>query len=104
MEGRLVPLDTHVAHTVMSRMLREGSAEELATRLAPRPSGQESLPARIPAGNDHTAAGLDKRRQSLAELGIATGQLAGKGEEIAPEALSGNIENLVGFARIPVGV
>lgn len=104
MEGRLVPLDTHVAHTVMSRMLREGSAEELATRLAPRPSGQESLPARIPAGNDHTAAGLDKRRQSLAELGIATGQLAGNGEEIAPEALSGNIENLVGFARIPVGV
>jgi hydroxymethylglutaryl-CoA reductase (NADPH) len=30
--------------------------------------------------------------------------LAGEGEEIAPEALAGNIENLIGFARIPVGV
>jgi hydroxymethylglutaryl-CoA reductase (NADPH) len=85
-------------------MLRDGSVEELATRLAPRTPGQDPLPPRIPAGNDHTAAGLDKRRQLLAEQGLATEQLAGEGEEIAPEALASNIENLVGFARIPVGV
>ena len=88
----------------MDRLLGEGSAEELAEQIAPHTPRQDALPPRIPAGNDHTAAGLEKRREVLAGQGFATSQLAGQGEEIAPEALASNIENLVGFARIPVGV
>jgi len=40
----------------------------------------------------------------LGEQGIRLERLSGQGPEISPSELAGNIENLVGFARIPVGV
>jgi hydroxymethylglutaryl-CoA reductase (NADPH) len=45
-----------------------------------------------------------RRRDQLRQLGIDLAPLAGHGAEPAPEQLQGNIENLIGFARIPVGV
>jgi hydroxymethylglutaryl-CoA reductase (NADPH) len=40
----------------------------------------------------------------LARQGICTDRLAGLGGEISPCELEGNIENFVGFAKMPVGV
>jgi len=99
-----MPAPWTTASSILNRLLAGGTAEERRRQLAPRPPEIEPLPPRIPAGNDHTAGGLDKRRAMLAERGIRTDQLAGRGPEIAPEAMAGNIENHVGFARVPVGV
>jgi hydroxymethylglutaryl-CoA reductase (NADPH) len=69
----------------------------------PNPQSKE-LPPRIRGTADHTREGVNGRRALLREQGICLDQLAGEGEEVAPEELAGNIENLVGFARVPVGV
>ena len=53
---------------------------------------------------DYSAEALEERRAFLRSRGFQIDQLEGSGEEIAPEALSRNIESLIGFARIPVGV
>ena len=44
------------------------------------------------------------RRLFLQEQGLAVDQLAGRGQEISPTELKGNIENFIGYAKVPVGV
>ncbi|HEX2120761.1 MAG TPA: hydroxymethylglutaryl-CoA reductase, partial [Thermoanaerobaculia bacterium] len=75
--------------------------DERARDLRPR---HDPLPPGVPAKDEDSAAALETRRAFLRERGFAIDQLTGAGEEIAPEALHANIESLVGFARIPVGV
>jgi hydroxymethylglutaryl-CoA reductase (NADPH) len=89
---------------ILQRILGTGTEEELATRFARRKPETEPLPPRLPGTNDPSTAALEARRAALAELGIRTEQLAGRGPELRAEELAGNIENLVGFARIPLGV
>jgi hydroxymethylglutaryl-CoA reductase (NADPH) len=68
-------------------------------------ASEEDAPrARLPSATDASAAASDARREQLARLGIETAQIAGRGAEIAPEALSASIEGFVGFARVPIGV
>jgi hydroxymethylglutaryl-CoA reductase (NADPH) len=76
----------------------------------------ESLPDRVPclardrrAGGvgrtaEYTARGVARRRAELQRQGIHVVHLAGDSAEPPPEQLRGNIENLIGFARVPVGV
>jgi hydroxymethylglutaryl-CoA reductase (NADPH) len=59
---------------------------------------------RLPPPGDASAPAAERRREALAGAEIATRELAGEGAGIAPEALAGNIEGFVGFARVPVGV
>jgi hydroxymethylglutaryl-CoA reductase (NADPH) len=54
--------------------------------------------------SDYTANGVNRRRAELDRRGINVAHLAGHGAEPTPEELRGNIENLIGFARLPVGV
>ncbi len=93
-----------VAEAILDRILRGEPAETRLTCLKPRSPEAEPLPPGVPAGRDYTLEGLEERRALLRERGIVIEQLTGKGPEIEPEDLEGNIENLVGFARIPVGV
>jgi len=76
----------------------------LRRRLAARLPAAVPLPDRLPLCNDHTAAGLEKRQRFLKQLGISTGCLAGEAGRPTPGSLVNNIENLVGFAQVPVGV
>ncbi len=62
------------------------------------------LPPRIPDGASYSPESLQRRRALLQSQGIRLEQLSGEGEEISPQQLAGNIENLLGFIRIPVGV
>jgi hydroxymethylglutaryl-CoA reductase (NADPH) len=79
--------------------------EAVAQRLAPRSPDEDPLPARVPAGNDFTERGLAARRKFLEEtLGVDAAPLQGDGGKPSAESLRGNIENLVGFAQIPIGV
>lgn len=89
---------------ILQRILGTGTIEELSARFQRRKPDAEPLPPRLPGTNDASARALEARRAALQELGLRVDQLAGRGPEIAPEDLAGNIENLVGFARLPVGV
>ena len=78
--------------------------DEIKAALQPRWPKDEPLPPRVPAGNDMSEAGLLRRQAFLRERGMAVEALTQTAGAPAPAALKGNIENLVGFARLPVGV
>lgn len=63
---------------------------------------EKELPPRIPGGNDFTAEGLEKRRDFLKSMGISLSCLNLNNPDV--ENLKGNIENLIGFCQMPVGV
>jgi len=90
--------------SIHDRLLKGSTPGEWSKLLALRLPEDEPLPPRLPAGNDHTKKGLRKRRDVLRNQNIRLKQLSGNGAEIEPAKLDCNIENLVGFARIPVGV
>lgn len=92
------------AQAILARILEGGGVEDMAARLRPRPPEHEPLPPRMPSGRDYTAESLARRRQILKEQGRSTACLSGACQDPAPEDLEGNMENFVGFARIPVGV
>ncbi|MBN1669543.1 MAG: hydroxymethylglutaryl-CoA reductase [Kiritimatiellae bacterium] len=99
-----MPVSRKRAASILDRILHGAQVGERLTRLKPRLPSEAPLPARVPAGNDHTEAGLQRRRAALAGQGIALDRLAGAGAELPPAALAANIENFVGFARVPVGL
>ncbi len=69
-----------------------------------QPAAEAPLPKRIPAGNDATQAGLEKRREFLRQQGHSPQALYHDQPGISPEELKGATENFIGFANIPVGV
>lgn len=81
------------------------SDEKVKARLAARSPREAPLPDRPPAGNDATTAGLAARLAFVEKTcGIDVRPLAGEAGAPPPESLRGNIENMIGFAQIPVGV
>jgi hydroxymethylglutaryl-CoA reductase (NADPH) len=92
------------AKKILERVLNGMNPEELATHYGPLDTKTHPLPPRVPGSGDHSAAALERRRAMLREQGVELQQLSGEGSEITPEELAGNIENQVGFARMPVGV
>jgi hydroxymethylglutaryl-CoA reductase (NADPH) len=92
------------ARNILDRILSGDSPEQATERYRPRPPRKDPLPPRLTATADHSAAALADRLGILNEQGIVTEQICGQGLEIAPEALAGNIENQIGFARVPLGV
>ncbi len=90
---------------VADRVREAMSDQEVMARLAARSPREAPLPARPPAGNDATAAGLVARLAFIeSTCGIDTRPLDGAAGPPSPESLRGNIENLIGFAQIPIGV
>jgi len=92
------------AQNIRERLLKTSDPDGLRKRLTPRLPDKEPLPDRLPLCNDHTAAGLEKRQAFLKQLGIFVDCLVGEAGRPAPETLANNIENLVGFAQVPVAV
>ncbi len=92
------------AKQILSRVLADRDAATVAAELSPRLPASEPLPPSVPAKDDYSQAAVLKRREFLRSRGFSVDQLAGEGEEIDPEKLAGNIESMVGFARVPVGV
>ncbi|HEX8253640.1 MAG TPA: hydroxymethylglutaryl-CoA reductase [Thermoanaerobaculia bacterium] len=88
------------AHDILAGILAGASPEERARDLAPN---HAPLPPSVPAKDDWSVEARDTRRAFLRERGFAVDALSGNAE-IAPESLRANIEGLIGFAQIPVGV
>jgi len=99
-----MPAPKRTAAAILERLLQGESPEERLRLLRPRPPDHEPLPPPVPDGSDHTREGLERRRALLREQGIVIDRLARAAPDIAPDALAGNIENLVGLAALPVGV
>jgi hydroxymethylglutaryl-CoA reductase (NADPH) len=79
--------------------------DQAAARLAPRSPRDDKLPPRLPGGNDFSTAGLAARQAFLqSEYGIDVRLLDGDAGIPPAEQLRGNIENLIGFAHVPIGV
>ena len=89
---------------LLGERLAQGSLQDRAESLRPRDPKEYPLPPSISAGSEHSEQALRKRRVALNGQGIALDQLGGQGPESRPEDLEGNIEDFVGFARVPVGV
>ncbi len=90
---------------IADRVHEAMSTDEAAARLAPRLPVDEPLPKRVPGGNTFTEQGLAARRAFLEAHGtVALAPLDGPAGRPAAESLRGNIENLIGFTQIPIGV
>ncbi len=92
------------AQNIRERLLRKADRTAIAQRLMPRLPASQPLPDRLPAGNDHSQAGLLRRQEFIRQQGLGLACLAGEAGRPSPESLVNNIENLVGFAQVPVGV
>ncbi len=99
-----MPLSKTKAQQILDRVLSQASRDEVSVRLRPRLPAEVPLPPRMPIGNDMTVAGLSHRQTFLREQGITLDALAGTAGAPPTESLKGNVENLVGFAQVPVGV
>jgi hydroxymethylglutaryl-CoA reductase (NADPH) len=93
-----------LAKQILERVLADRDAETVAAELSPRLPSAEPLPPSIPAKDDYSREAMMQRREFLRSRGFEIQHLSGEGEDIDPAKLAGNIESLVGFARIPVGV
>jgi len=100
-----VVVTKRVAKAILERILQGEEPRERLKLLEPRvPTKDEPLPPHPPCATEHTSDALDRRRAFFRERGLCLDQLAGEGPEVPAEELEGNIEGLVGFARVPVGV
>ena len=86
---------------ILAGILAGATPAERARNLQPH---HDPLPPSIPAKDEDSADAMAKRRAFLREQGFKIDQLAGEAVEITPEDLRANIESLIGFARIPVGI
>ena len=93
-----------LAKQIVDRVLADRDLSTVTAQLSPRLPADDPLPPSVPAKDDYSAEAMRRRREFLRERGFSVTQLAGEGAEVEPEKLAGNIEALVGFARVPVGV
>lgn len=98
-----MPLSFSRSRSISDRLHASMSEEEFVALLAPVPPSVRPLPPRVPAGSSYTSAGLARRLDMLARQGIELRALTAAGAP-RPEDLFGNIENLVGFCQVPVGL
>jgi hydroxymethylglutaryl-CoA reductase (NADPH) len=73
-------------------------------KLKAQTSAANPLPKRIPAGNDHSDAGLEKRRDMLREAGCCPESLCHELEGATCNDMKGAVENFIGYTHVPVGV
>lgn len=93
-----------LARRILDKVLANRDVPTVTAQLSPRLPAAEPLPPTVPARDDYSRDAMLARREFLRSRGFDVTQLSGDGAEIEPEKLAGNIESLVGFARVPVGV
>ena len=98
-----MPQSAGSAKKVLERIFSSGDFETLKNRLGPVAPGKKPLTKRIPFGNDFSDEALRKRQEFLRGQGVEIDHLCGKTPQMKAEKLKGNIENLIGFASVPVG-
>ena len=99
-----MPVSKDLAREVIRRLTQFGSLSVLAQRLAPVRREQRPLPPDVPRPSDWSAEARAQRVAFLEAQGIELPNLAGRGPELDPETLRGNIEQYIGMTQVPTGV
>jgi len=99
-----VPITREQALEIARRLTRGEPPETLVPRLAPTPESEREIPPGVPRSGGSSAADRDARLEYLRERGLDLPCLEGKAPSPDPESLSGNVENFIGMAQIPVGL
>lgn len=90
------------AHEIVDELLGGESLEARAQRLSPRTA--DPLPPTVPAKDAYADDAVEERRAFLREQGFGIDAISGKLTRPTHEQLKANIESLVGFVEIPLGV
>ena len=93
-----------MASMIVDRIFEKGNLESVLSKLKPRTPENQPLPPRISGQHKYSTEALGHRREVLKQQGIDISKLANEPANFNPEDLQGNIENFIGFAKIPVGV
>lgn len=99
-----MPITHGQAREIAERLARGRNPELLPTLLAPTPESERPIPPGVPRSREWSAEAVAERVTFLEAMGRDVDHLAGRADAPEPETLKGNIENLVGFARVPVGL
>jgi len=99
-----MPVSHSKAREIAERLRRGRSMDGLPELLAPRHPAQDPLPDRVPQPRAWTGEAHRERVEFLAGRGVSIPTLAGEAPDPDPETLQGNIENFIGFTRIPTGL
>ena len=99
-----MPLSKGQAVAIARRLMRTGSIQDLAARLAPTPESARPIPPEVPAIKDSSATGRDERLEFLRARGVELPHLTGRLPHTDPSAFAGNIEQFIGLTQIPTGV
>lgn len=89
---------------ILQRLLLASGEDALRERHRPRDPKANPLPPRFKGSGGLSDNAIAQRRSLLRNQGIAIDHLTGAGGAEDPRILDGNIENFIGFAKIPVGV
>ena len=91
-----MPANRKRVEEAIARILDGAPAAEKAKTLCPRIPALDPLPPAVHAPSRHKRSHVEKRIAGLAQLDIATGELARHNDETDTESLRGNIESFVG--------
>jgi hydroxymethylglutaryl-CoA reductase (NADPH) len=93
-----------IVNRVISDFEKIKSIEDYGVQIAPRTEEQLSKLDQSNYDRTATSQGLEKRVEFLEEKEITLDYITGKKRDCIPEKLSGNIENVIGMAQIPIGM
>jgi hydroxymethylglutaryl-CoA reductase (NADPH) len=99
-----MPISRERAREIVERLVAEKDPQALKARLSPVSTSERTLPPPVPAQEAPGAEGQAERLAFLRGRGVEIPRLARGGEGMEPGELSGNIENFIGMAQVPVGL
>lgn len=93
-----------IVKDIMARMLADGGLEKLKSALTAKRLDDFPLPERLPAITDYSEEAVQKRLNLLRERGGEFDHVLAKAGDPTAEDLAGNIENFIGYSKIPLGI
>jgi hydroxymethylglutaryl-CoA reductase (NADPH) len=99
-----MPVSKDQARKIIRRLTRQGSLDVLSRRLAPTSEAERPFPPDVPRPSDWSAEARRLRIAMLEQHGADLAHLAGRGSEVDPEMLRGNIEQYIGMTQVPTGL
>lgn len=85
-------------------ILLSRNIEEIVQRLTPRVPGEKEPLESIPGKNDYSKEAFRQRVDFLRSKGLSVEHITYGTDSLDPENLRGNIENFIGFAKLPLGL
>lgn len=99
-----MPIPQDLSLSIAQDILKKHPIEEVDKRLTPRLPSDEALKSGLPRQTELTKKAQERRIAVLAKYGASMDHVSGKKKIEDPSVFTGNIENYVGLAQIPIGI